>query len=35
MTDDAAAQAVELMDTDGDGRISLAEFAGYLESRTG
>jgi len=35
VTDEAAAQAVELMDTDGDRLISLDEFAGYLASRTG
>ena len=33
VTDEAAARAVELMDDDGDGLVSLEEFAGYLESR--
>ncbi len=35
ITDEASEQAVRLMDTDGDGLISLEEFAGYLSSRTG
>jgi Ca2+-binding EF-hand superfamily protein len=35
VTDDAATRAVELMDADGDGLISLEEFAGYLASRRG
>jgi len=34
VTDEAAAQAVQLMDTDGDGLVSLEEFAGYLEQRS-
>jgi Ca2+-binding EF-hand superfamily protein len=33
ITDDAAEQAVRIMDGDGDGLISLDEFAGYLSSR--
>jgi len=33
VTDEAAAKAVELMDADGDGLVSLEEFAGYLDSR--
>ncbi len=35
VTDEAAAKAVELMDTDGDGLVSLDEFAHYLDSRSG
>jgi Ca2+-binding EF-hand superfamily protein len=35
VTDDAAAKAVELMDTDGDGLIGLDEFAAYLDTRSG
>jgi Ca2+-binding EF-hand superfamily protein len=33
VTPEAADKAVELMDTDGDGEISLAEFAQYLATR--
>ena len=33
VTPEAADKAVELMDADGDGQISLEEFAGYLASR--
>jgi Ca2+-binding EF-hand superfamily protein len=32
VTDEAAAQAVELMDTDGDGLINLEEFSAYQAS---
>ena len=35
VTDEAAAKAVELMDTDGDGLVCLDEFARYLDSRSG
>jgi Ca2+-binding EF-hand superfamily protein len=33
LTDETAAEAVEIMDTDGDGLVSLEELAGYLSSR--
>jgi calmodulin len=33
ITDDAAEQAVRIIDSDGDGLISLEEFAGYLSGR--
>ena len=33
VTEEAATRAVELMDTDGDGLVSLEEFAGWQSSR--
>lgn len=33
VTEEAAARAVELMDTDGDGLVSLEEFSGWQSSR--
>ena len=33
ITDEAADEGVRLFDSDGDGLISLPEFAGYLDSR--
>lgn len=33
ITDEAAEEAVRILDNDGDQLISLAEFAGYLDSR--
>jgi Ca2+-binding EF-hand superfamily protein len=33
--DEAATKAVKLMDADGDGLVSLDEFAHYLDSRSG
>ncbi len=32
VTDEAAARAVELMDTDGDGLVNLEEFSAYQAS---
>jgi Ca2+-binding EF-hand superfamily protein len=34
ITDEAAAEAVRIMDQDGDNQISLDEFAGYLAARS-
>jgi Ca2+-binding EF-hand superfamily protein len=33
VTDEAAAQAIDVIDTDGDGLVSLDELAGYLQSQ--
>jgi Ca2+-binding EF-hand superfamily protein len=33
ITDEAAADAVQVVDDDGDGLISIEEFAAYLSSR--
>ena len=33
ITDEAAAQAVDVVDDDGDGLISIEEFASWLSSR--
>ena len=34
ITDEAAVEAVRVVDEDGDGLISIQEFAAYLSSRT-